>query len=171
MQEKLKKIRLLLMDVDGVLTDGRIVYDNEGNELKFFDVKDGHGLKMLQRAGFKIGFVTGRESALVSRRAEELEVDFLYQGAKNKAVPYEEILQRMGCQDDEVAYIGDDLIDLPIILRAGFSVAVCDAVDEVIESADYMTKRPGGRGAVREVCDLLLKASGRWPEVTERYYR
>ncbi|MFK5926524.1 MAG: HAD-IIIA family hydrolase [Desulfuromusa sp.] len=170
MQKQLAKIKLLLLDVDGVLTDGRIIYDNHGNELKAFDVKDGHGLKMLQRAGIKIGIITGRSSAVVSRRATELGIEILYQGALQKLDPYLEILSAQGLADNQVAYVGDDVVDLPILRRVGFSATVADAVPEVLPLVDYVTARPGGCGAVREICDLLLRASGRWDELTERYF-
>ncbi len=170
MQAKLAKIKLLLLDVDGVLTDGRIIYDNKGNELKAFDVKDGHGLKMLQRAGIKIGLITGRSSEVVSRRAAELRIEILYQGALQKLEPYLEILSDLGLTDDQVAYIGDDVVDLPILRRVGFSATVADAVPDIPPLVDYVSSRPGGGGAVREICDLLLRASGQWEELTERYF-
>lgn len=170
MATALNGIRLLLLDVDGVLTDGRIVYGSDGLELKAFDVKDGHGLKLLQRAGIAVGIITGRKSDVVERRAAELEVAYLYQGAKDKLVPYAEILRLSGLNDAQVAYMGDDLIDLPILRRVGFSASVSDAHDEVKSRVDYVTVRPGGRGAVREVCDHLLRGSGRWDEVTSRYF-
>lgn len=170
MQEQLAKIKLLLLDVDGVLTDGRIIYDNHGNELKAFDVKDGHGLKMLQRAGIKIGIITGRSSGVVARRAEELSIEILYQGALQKLEPYQEILSALKITDEQVAYVGDDVVDLPILQRVGFSATVADAVPEVFPLVDYVASRPGGRGAVREICDLLLRASGRWDELTKRYF-
>ena len=170
MQEQLAKIKLLLLDVDGVLTDGRIIYDNHGNELKAFDVKDGHGLKMLQRAGIKVGIITGRSSAVVARRAEELGIKILYQGALQKLEPYREILSDLKITDEQVAYVGDDVVDLPILQRVGFSATVADAVPEVLPLVDYVASRCGGRGAVREVCDLLLRSSGRWDELTERYF-
>lgn len=170
MNEKLAAIRLLLLDVDGVMTDGRIIYDQHGNEFKAFDVKDGHGLKMLQRAGLKVGIITGRSSAVVSRRAQELGVEILYQGAKVKLEPYLEILQQTGLRDHQVAYMGDDLIDVPILSRVGFSATVADAVPQMAERVDYVTRRAGGRGAVREVCDLLLQAGGYWQEQTARYF-
>ncbi len=170
MQERLRKIRLLLLDVDGVLTDGRITYDANGVESKSFDVKDGHGLKMLQRAGIKVGIITGRESEIVALRARELGIEILHQGAKQKLLPYEKILQECGFEDREVAYVGDDLVDLPILRRVGFAVTVADGVEELRERVDYVTRRPGGRGAVREVCDLLLKEAGCWCEVTGRYF-
>ncbi len=170
MQEKLAKIKLLLLDVDGVLTDGRITYDNCGNELKSFDVKDGHGLKMLQRAGIRVGIITGRSSEVVQRRAKELGIDILYQGALRKLDPYQEILSEQGLTDEQVAYVGDDVVDLPVLRRVGFSVTVADAVPDVSPYVDFVTLRAGGRGAVREVCDLLLRASGKWDELTERYF-
>ncbi len=170
MEQQLAKIKLLLLDVDGVLTDGRIIYDNQGNELKAFDVKDGHGLKMIQRAGIRVGIITGRNSAVVSRRAEELEIDILYQGALRKLEPYLEILAEQNLTDEQVAYVGDDIVDLPILQRVGFSATVADAIPEVFPCVDYITTRPGGGGAVREICDLLLRASGQWDEITKRYF-
>ena len=170
MNDKLAAIKLLLLDVDGVMTDGRIIYDQHGNELKAFDVKDGHGLKMLQRAGINVGIITGRSSAVVTRRAQELGVEILYQGAKVKLDPYLEILRQTGLQDHQVAYVGDDLVDLPVLSRVGFSATVADAVPQLLERVDYVTRRAGGRGAVREICDLLLQAGGYWQEQTARYF-
>ncbi|PLX90415.1 MAG: phenylphosphate carboxylase subunit delta [Desulfuromonas sp.] len=170
MEDKLTGIKLLLLDVDGVLTDGRITYDNQGNELKSFDVKDGHGLKLLQRAGIEVGIITGRQSDLVARRAAELGIDILYQGALRKLDPYLEILQHTGLRDEQVAYVGDDLVDLPLLRRVGFSATVCDAHPEVLPVVDYVTRLPGGRGAVREICDLLIRGTGRWEQVTDRYF-
>jgi len=170
MKQRLQKIRLLLLDVDGVLTDGRIIYDASGVESKTFDVKDGHGLKMLQRAGIKVGIITGRTSEVVALRARELGIEILHQGAKQKLPPYETVLQDYGFEDQEVAYVGDDLVDLPILNRVGFAITVADGVEELKEYVDYVTRKPGGRGAVREICDLLLKEGGYWPAVTERYF-
>jgi 3-deoxy-D-manno-octulosonate 8-phosphate phosphatase (KDO 8-P phosphatase) len=170
MDAKLAAIKLLLLDVDGVLTDGRITYDNRGNELKSFDVKDGHGLKLLQRAGIAIGIITGRQSELVARRAAELGIEILYQGALRKLDPYLEILEQLGLDDRQVAYVGDDLIDLPVLRRVGFSATVSDAHPELTPLVDYVAGRPGGRGAVREICDLLLKGGGHWQRVTDRYF-
>ena len=170
MENQLARIKLLLLDVDGVLTDGRIIYDNQGNELKAFDVKDGHGLKMVQRAGIKVGIITGRRSAVVSRRAQELGIEILYQGALRKLEPYLEILSAQNLNDNQVAYVGDDLVDLPILHRVGFSATVADAVPDLFPCVDYVATRPGGGGAVREICDLLLRASGQWDEITKRYF-
>lgn len=167
----LAKIKLLLLDVDGVMTDGRITYDNVGGETKSFDVKDGHGLKLLQRAGIKIGIITGRQSAVVARRAEELGIELVYQGAKDKLVPFNEILKKLALSPEEVAYVGDDVVDLPVMRRVGFAATVADAVEEVKPFAALVTARKGGRGAVREICDFLLKNSGRWAAVTDRYFK
>jgi len=171
MNQKMARIKLLLLDVDGILTDGRIIYDNQGNELKAFDVKDGHGLKMVQRAGIKTGIITGRKSEVVKRRAQELGFDILYQGALNKLEPYLEILKEHGLTNDQVAYVGDDVVDLPVLRRVGFSATVADAVDDVLPLVDYVTKRSGGRGAVREICDMLIRASGQWDTLTARYFK
>ncbi|HAD03405.1 MAG: phenylphosphate carboxylase subunit delta [Desulfuromonadales bacterium GWD2_61_12] len=170
MESRLQKIRLLLLDVDGVMTDGRIVYDERGGEIKAFDVKDGHGIKLLQRAGIKVGIITGRQSPVVDVRAGELDIDIVFQGVKDKIVPYAQLLQSLGLNDDEVAYVGDDIVDLPVLRRVGFAVTVADGLADLHPFVDYVTIRPGGRGAVREVCDLLLKGSGRWAGVTERYF-
>ncbi|MDD2557455.1 MAG: HAD-IIIA family hydrolase [Desulfuromonas sp.] len=170
MKKQLQNIRLLLLDVDGVMTDGGIAYDNNGVETKRFHVRDGHGLKLLQRAGVEVGIITGRESNIVAIRAAELGIARVFQGAKNKLEPYEQILQDTGFTDAQIAYVGDDLIDLPVLRRVGFAVAVADAAPEMRPWVDYVTSAGGGKGAVREVCDLILKQSGKWEEVTARYF-
>jgi 3-deoxy-D-manno-octulosonate 8-phosphate phosphatase (KDO 8-P phosphatase) len=170
MEERCRKIRLLLLDVDGIMTDGRIVYDNNGVETKAFDVKDGHGLKLLQRAGVKVGIITGRESKIVEHRARELGIGIVHQGAKEKIAPYRRILQETGLNDEAVAYAGDDLVDLPVLRRVGLALSVADAVEEVRAHVHYVTRERGGRGAVREICELILKNSQRWGGVTDRYF-
>ncbi|NIQ97030.1 MAG: 3-deoxy-manno-octulosonate-8-phosphatase KdsC [Desulfuromonadales bacterium] len=170
MRTELEKIRLLLLDVDGVMTDGRIIYDNNGVESKAFDVKDGHGLKLLQRSGIQVGIITGRRSQVVEKRAEELQIEILYQGAKDKLIPFREILDRQELSPSEVAYVGDDLVDLPILRQVGFAATVADAVEDVKPFVHYVCRNRGGRGAVREICDLLLKKTGRWESVTGRYF-
>jgi 3-deoxy-D-manno-octulosonate 8-phosphate phosphatase (KDO 8-P phosphatase) len=152
------------------MTDGRIVYDDRGGETKAFDVRDGHGLKLLQRAGIRLGIITGRQSPVVARRAAELGIDLVYQGAKDKLAPFREILEQTGLAAEEVAYLGDDVIDLPVLRRVGFSATVADAVADVKPFVHYVTAAPGGRGAVREICDLLLKETGRWESVAGRYF-
>lgn len=170
MSADLKKIKLLLLDVDGVMTDGRITYDSTGGETKSFDVKDGHGLKLVQRVGIRVGIITGRQSSIVARRAAELGIELVYQGVKDKSLPFREILEKLALLPEEVAYVGDDVVDLPIMRQVGFAVTVADAVDDVKPYAHMVTKRCGGRGAVREVCDFLLKESGRWSAVTSHYF-
>lgn len=170
MRAALEKIKLLLLDVDGVMTDGRIIYDSSGGETKAFDVKDGHGIKLVQRAGIRVGIITGRESAVVARRAAELGIDLVYQGVRDKRVPFAEILDKFALSPDEVAYVGDDVVDLPVMREVGFAATVADAMDDVKPYAHLVTQRRGGRGAVREVCDYLLRESGRWSAVTDHYF-
>lgn len=170
MKERLKNIKLLLLDVDGVLTDGRIIYSNDGQETKAFDVKDGHGLKMLQRAGIQVGIITGRQSQVVVKRAEELGIEILYQGCRDKLAPYHEILENTGLTAEQVAYVGDDVVDLPVLTVVGFAATVADAVEDVKPHVHYVTKKSGGRGAVREICDLIMKSSDQWLEVAGRYF-
>ncbi len=171
LKERLSKIKIFLVDNDGVLTDGRIVYGDYGDELKFFDVQDGFGFSLLRRAGIPVIIISGKKSRINDRRAKELEVTQIFQKAINKLEVYEKILKKYKISPEETLYIGDDLIDLPVLRRAGFAAAVANAVSEVKEIAHYVTERAGGRGAVREVIDLLLKSQGRWDEVTARYAR
>jgi 3-deoxy-D-manno-octulosonate 8-phosphate phosphatase (KDO 8-P phosphatase) len=170
LQERLAGIELLLLDVDGILTDGRIVLDDRGVETKAFDVRDGHGIKLLQRVGFDVGFVTGRCSAVVEHRARELGVREVHQGVKDKILVFREILRRRGLAPERVAYAGDDVVDLPILLNVGLSITVPEAEEYVRERVHWVTRCAGGRGAVREICDALLKATGRWEAVTRKYF-
>ncbi|MCL2001598.1 MAG: HAD hydrolase family protein, partial [Planctomycetes bacterium] len=144
------------------MTDGSIVYDSENRELKTFNVKDGAGLKYWSQAGYRAGIITGRSSPMVTRRGNELDIEFIEMNAKQKLPVFERMLTIAGVAPEETAVVGDDLPDLPLIARAGFGVAVADAVDEVREAADMITNRKGGRGAVREVIEYLLRAQGRW---------
>jgi len=170
MHEQLKHIELLLLDVDGVMTDGRIIWDAHGVETKAFNVKDGHGIKLVQRAGIQVGIITGRISPVVDLRARELGIDILYQGALKKLDSYLEIKQRTGLEDHQIAYMGDDVIDVPVMRRVGFSAAPADALPEVAAVADYVARCKGGMGAVRELCDLVLRGRGVWQElVADRY--
>ena len=170
MNERLKNIKLLLLDVDGVLTDGRIIFDSNGIESKFFNVKDGHGIKLLQRAGIEVGIVSGRKSQVVTNRAAELGITRVFQGALDKLAVYREILQETGLTDAQIAFMGDDVIDIPVMRRVGFAAAPADAVEEVLPHAHFVTRNRGGWGAVREVCDLILKGQGSWDHVTARYF-
>lgn len=165
-----KNIKLLILDVDGVLTDGSIILDNEGNEFKVFNVRDGHGIKMLVRAGVKVAIITGRQSKVVERRARELGITEVYQKCYLKTVAFDQIIGKYGLTEKEVAYIGDDIVDIPIFKRVGLSIAVNDAMDDTNDHAMIVTKNRGGRGAVREVCDFLLKARGLWKSATEEYF-
>lgn len=167
--KKIRPIKLLILDVDGVLTDGRIIIDDLGNETKNFDVRDGHGLRLLMRCGIDVVFLTGRKSKVLEYRAKELEVNEVYQNAKNKVKVLEDILRKRNINGDNVAYVGDDIVDVPVFLKVGFSVAVADAVIYAREAADYITEKRGGRGAVREVCEMILKAQGKWGEIASRY--
>jgi 3-deoxy-D-manno-octulosonate 8-phosphate phosphatase (KDO 8-P phosphatase) len=167
--ERARKTRLLIMDVDGVLTDGRIIQDGHGHELKVFDVKDGHGIVMAHRAKLRTALISGRESGTVTRRAEELGIELVFQKIWNKLEVYEKILVATELTHDEVAYVGDDLVDIPLLRRVGLAVAVADAVDEVKAAAHLVTQRPGGQGAVREVIELILRAQGHWDGLIERY--
>lgn len=165
------KIRLIIMDVDGVLTDGQIIYGTGGAEAKAFHVRDGAGVKIGQRAGLQFALISGRTSEIVERRAKELGIGDVYQGALFKLDAYGDLLRRRGLTDEGVAFIGDDLVDLPLLRRVGLAVAVADAAPEVKVQVHYVTALPGGRGAVREMIDLILKAQGLWDQVTERYRR
>jgi 3-deoxy-D-manno-octulosonate 8-phosphate phosphatase (KDO 8-P phosphatase) len=167
--ERARRTRLLIMDVDGVLTDGRIIQDSHGHELKVFDVKDGHGIVMAHRAELRTALISGRESETITRRAQELGIELVFQKIWNKLAVYEKILEETKLTHDEVAYIGDDLIDIPVLRRVGLAVAVADAVDEVKSTAHMVTQRPGGQGAVREVIELILRAQGHWDTLLERY--
>ncbi|MDD2898488.1 MAG: phenylphosphate carboxylase subunit delta [Desulfuromonadaceae bacterium] len=169
MNDKLADIRLLLVDVDGVMTDGGIIYDGNGLETKVFNVKDGHGIKMLQRHGIEVGIITGRTSAVVDIRARELGIELVYQGSLKKIDSYLDIKLKTGLTDNQIAYVGDDIIDVPVMRRVIFAAAPADALSEVRSVAHYVTSCAGGKGAVREVCDLILKGRGLWNEVVSRY--
>lgn len=166
-----KKIELVILDVDGVLTDGSIILDNDGNEYKAFYVRDGHGIRMLIKSGIRVVIITGRYSKVVERRAAELGITEVYQKCYDKRVAYDKLLQKHALAESAVAYVGDDIVDIPVMRRVGFPVAVADAADEVKEIACMVTKRRGGRGAVREVSDLILKARGLWRALFNEYLK
>ncbi|MGH7198323.1 MAG: KdsC family phosphatase [Candidatus Omnitrophota bacterium] len=171
LKERASPIKLLIVDVDGVLTDGRIILGNYGDELKFFDVQDGLGLVLLSRAGFKTVVMTAKKSPINHRRARELRITKLYQNVDDKLKVYEKLLRKFKLKHEEVCYVADDLVDLPVFARVGLAVAVKNGVDEVKARAHYITERRGGRGAVREVTDLLLKLQGKWDEATGKYFK
>ncbi|MBT8489829.1 MAG: HAD-IIIA family hydrolase [Deltaproteobacteria bacterium] len=167
--KKIKLIGSLILDVDGVLTDGRIIIDDLGNETKHFNVRDGHGMKLLMRAGIDIILITGRTSQVVENRARELGITDVYQGAKNKVEILEEIFRKKNISGESVAYIGDDIVDVPVFKKVGFSVAVADASEHAKKSADYITKSNGGKGAVREICEMILMVQDKWDDLVQRY--
>jgi YrbI family 3-deoxy-D-manno-octulosonate 8-phosphate phosphatase len=167
--DRCRQIEFILSDVDGVLTDGGIMYDNQGIEHKQFHIRDGLGIKLWQRAGFKFGVLTARTSHIVKLRASELGIDIVRQGFEQKLPAAREVLKQLGIRAEQCAYIGDDLTDLPCIRNLGLGVAVSDAVEEVRAAAGHITVLPGGRGAVRELIELILKAKGRWEETIQTY--
>lgn len=169
-EERAKKIKLLILDVDGVLTDGRIIYDNFGDELKCFNVHDGFGLTLLYRAGIKAIIITARKTKVVKRRAQDMHIAALYSDHKKLKV-YQKVLKRFRVRDEEVCFIGDDLLDLPIIKRAGLAVSPPDAVEEVKNSSHYITRKQGGKGAVREVIEIILKSQDLWERTISRYLK
>lgn len=167
--EAAKKIKLIAFDVDGVLTDGRITYTSSGDELKSFNVRDGHAIKMAARAGLSVAVITGRESAMVSRRCKELGIEIVYQGIKDKRASLDEILANTGLSLEEVAYMGDDVVDLPVMHAVGLGSSPCDAADEVRERSDFVTKAAAGAGAARELVFMVLEARGLLDGLMERY--
>lgn len=163
--EKAGKIKFLILDVDGVMTDGSIILDNDGNEFKRFHVRDGHGIRMLGKAGIKTGIVTGRRSKVVDIRAKELGIKDVFQKVYEKSKVYEKILKKYNYKDEDVAFMGDDIVDVELLKRAGLSAVPSDADEETKKHADIVMKEDGGRGAVREFTDLILKSSGLWKKV------
>jgi len=166
-----KAVRMLVLDVDGILTDGRLFYGPGGEAFAAFHIQDGHGIKMAIRSGLSLAVITGRESEAVARRARELGIVEIHQKAVDKLPVFEDLLAKGGLDASQVACMGDDLLDLPLLRRAGLAISVPDAVGEVRAAAHYVTRRPGGQGAVREAVELLLKSQNHWPAVLERYQR
>ncbi len=165
----LAAIEMLVLDVDGVLTDGRIITHRDGSESKCFHVLDGHGIRLWQRAGLQMAWLSGRSSVATSCRAQELQVPYVLQDCQQKLPALKRLLEEVGVPAQNVAYVGDDLMDLPAMRYVGLGVAVANAVEEVKQSADYVTMCAGGAGAVREVIEYILKGSGRWQSLMERY--
>jgi 3-deoxy-D-manno-octulosonate 8-phosphate phosphatase (KDO 8-P phosphatase) len=168
LKQRLSRIRIFLMDVDGVLTNATI-FVNPEIELKQFNIRDGLGLKLLQKEGIKVGWISARFSLSTQKRAEELKVDFLSQNKESKVVAAESIIQPLGLSFDQVCYMGDDVVDLGVLKRSGFSAAPADAIVEAKKLAHYVTAQPGGAGAVREVVDLILKAQNRWDKIVHEF--
>ena len=170
-ERRASRIKLLLMDCDGVLTDGRLWLTEDGGEQKTFNTHDGLGLALLHRAGLRSGIISGRSSTAVERRAQELGVQFVRQGDPDKTEAFHEILKQAGVDENEVAFIGDDLPDIPLMRLSELAVAVADATAATLLAAHYVTRAKGGRGAVREVVELILKAQGRWNDLLDDYLK
>ena len=169
-QERWSKIRAVVLDIDGILTDGRIGYGTGSpEEIKFFHVRDGHGIKLAMRAGLKVGVLSGRQSAANARRAAELGFSFVYENKKDKLTAFHELLAEQKLSAEECLYMGDDTVDLPVMRLAGIAATVADAPEYMDTAADFRTVHNGGQGAVREVIDELLMQSGKWREVMARY--
>lgn len=164
------KIRLLICDVDGVLTDGRLYFTPDGHELKSFHARDGHGLKLLQRTGVQAAVISGRSSPAVALRMSSLGIEHVFQGRENKLEPFQELLGRLDLKAEQAAFVGDDVLDLPLLRRVGLAVAVADAHFTLRETVHWVTAQPGGLGAVREVCDLIMLAQGRLQGIIESYH-
>jgi 3-deoxy-D-manno-octulosonate 8-phosphate phosphatase (KDO 8-P phosphatase) len=165
----LANIQLLILDVDGVMTDGGIIRDDAGQQIKRFHVRDGAGIVLWRRLGKDVAIITGKESQVVTHRADELGVQNLYQNIGNKLEAYDQVKDELGVRDAEIAYVGDDLPDLPVMRKVGMPIAVADAVEEVKAVAKYVTKYPGGHGAVRDAIEFLCKELGLWQQVLDRY--
>ena len=166
---KAAPIKLLLLDVDGVLTDGNLFYSGDTGESKSFNTQDGFGLRLLREAGIDVGIITARESAVVARRATELKMNYIYQGMGNKNEAFRQIMRASGLKPFEIAYMGDDWLDLVLLQQVGLAIAPANGVREVREVAHFITERPGGSGAVRDACDLILEAQNKVPELLQKY--
>ncbi|MDH5516628.1 MAG: HAD-IIIA family hydrolase [Gammaproteobacteria bacterium] len=167
--EKASRIQLVIFDVDGVLTDGSLFLSDDGQEYKAFNSKDGFGMRLLQDAGIDVGIITGRESTLVKLRMQELGVSYVMQGRREKGPALDEMMNTTGLSLEQIAYVGDDVVDLPIMSRVGLSIAVQDARPIVKKHAHWITENPGGRGAGRDVCELILEAHGKWDDIIKHY--
>lgn len=168
--ERAARVRLLICDVDGVLTDGRLYFTPQGEEFKGFHARDGHGIKLLQRTGVETAVISGRNSPAVALRMSSLGVRHVYQGRESKLEPYHELLDTLGLTPEQTAFVGDDVLDLPLMRRAGLAIAVADAHISLRDHAHWMTPLPGGQGAVREVCDLIMSAQNTLQAIIESYY-
>jgi 3-deoxy-D-manno-octulosonate 8-phosphate phosphatase (KDO 8-P phosphatase) len=167
---RVEGVKLLVLDVDGVLTDGRLYYHDDGTESKAFDVRDGHGIKMLRQAGIETAIISGRRSPSVDKRAADLGITEVVQGVRDKVPILEKLVSQKHLKPEEIAYVGDDIVDLPVMNRVGLAIAVADASEHLFDAAHYVTIAPGGRGAVREVAELILGVLGRWSKVAGKYF-
>jgi len=167
--DRARRVKILILDIDGVMTDGRIIYSIYGDELKFFDVQDGFGISLLNKVGIKSVIITAKKSRIVKLRARDMKVAKAYQGFIDKTIPFNDIVRRFKVKPEDICFMGDDLIDIPVLKRVGFAVAVPNAVDEVKQSVHHITSKMGGRGAVREICDLILKSQDKWNLATKKF--
>jgi 3-deoxy-D-manno-octulosonate 8-phosphate phosphatase (KDO 8-P phosphatase) len=167
---RVEQVKLLVLDVDGVMTNGQLIYHDDGTESKAFDVRDGHGIKMLKQAGIETAIISGRNSPLVDKRAADLGIEDVVQGVRDKVPVLQEFLAKRHLGLEDVAFVGDDVVDLPLMTRVGFAVAVADASEHLFEGAHYVTLSPGGKGAVREVVELILGVQGLWDKVARSYF-
>jgi len=158
LHKRASNIRMLVLDVDGVLTDGKLYFDHAGNEIKAFNTRDGMGIKALQQVGIEVAVITGRKSEAVTQRMIQLGVQHVYQGREDKLTAFMDLLEKTGLEEHQICFAGDDWIDLPVLIRAGLAVSVADAEERVKEQAHWITSRNGGDGAVREICNLILVA-------------
>jgi len=166
-----EQLRLLILDVDGVLTDGKLFFDQQGNEYKSFHAQDGHGIKLLRQSGVEVAVISGRKSASVALRMQSLGISHVYQGHENKLAAFSELLAELDIRPEQAAHVGDDVLDLPIMCRVGLAIAVNDANPAVKQYAHWVTERGGGQGAVREVCDLIMQARGCFDEMINAYLK
>ncbi|MCP3670256.1 MAG: 3-deoxy-manno-octulosonate-8-phosphatase KdsC [Gammaproteobacteria bacterium] len=167
--QQAKQIRLVIFDVDGVLTDGGLIMGDDGQEYKTFNAKDGHGMKMLQASGVEIGIISARNCRVVSLRMENLGIKHVYQGQQNKLKAFADLLKKLKLEPSQIAYVGDDLLDLCIMRKVGLAIAVQDASPEVVAEADWQTTANGGKGAAREICEMIMQAQGSFHDILARY--
>ncbi len=167
--EKAKKIKVLILDIDGVLTDARLFFDAQGQEYKSFNVRDGLGIRLLQKAGIHVAVISGRGSKPVELRMQMLGIELVYLEQMDKHIAFQDIVTQVGCSATETAYIGDDVIDLPVLMQAGLAIAVRDANEQILPYVDWQTQCLGGQGAVREVCDFILQAQGRMHAIIDSF--
>ncbi len=169
LKKKIKKVKFLVLDVDGVLTNGQIVLDHRGQEMKYFDVQDGLGIVMFQQTGYEVAIISSRQSGSVKARAKELNIHKVFQGIKSKEKIYKKLIEELAIKDQQICFIGDDLPDLSVLKKVGFAVTVPNGAEEVKEIADYVTRKHGGQGAVREVIELILKTQGHWDKIIKSF--
>ncbi len=168
---KAKKIKLLILDVDGVMTNNMLIYSDDGIESKAFNTRDGHGMVLLQKSGIEIGIITGRKSQLVRNRMKDLKVKHVYQGVPDKLPTFLQLVDNLELSFDEIAYIGDDILDLPILMRIGLAVTPANGDDEVKSRVDYTSPYKGGEGCVREVCEIIMRSQDRWQQHMDFFLR